>query len=166
MAKKTTIEGKTAQTILQQPTVVTVGGRQYKVAPPSTATLILASEAIAELPPVTMEAENVVNEALYYAKYCRPIGDIVAILILGAREANKPSETEGRKWSWRRKGAETKRETLARELLELSPRDLQSLLAEVMQLMEIGDFFGVTAFLAAINLTRPTKADEQIARGQ
>lgn len=159
MAKKTTIEGKTAQTILQQPTTVTVGGRQYKVAPPSTATLILASEAIAELPHVTMETDNVVNEALYYAKYCRPIGDIVAILILGAREADKPNDTGGRKWSWRRKGAETKREALARELLEMSPRELQSLLAEVMQLMEIGDFFGVTTFLCGVNMTKRTRVE-------
>ena len=44
------IETKVAQTILQQPEEITVGDKVYKAAPPSAATLILASEAVARMP--------------------------------------------------------------------------------------------------------------------
>lgn len=84
MATKT-IEEKVAETILQKDIEVTVGGKKYKAAPASTATLILASEAVSRLPEINLDPEKVVEESLSVARECRPLGDIAAILILGAK---------------------------------------------------------------------------------
>ncbi|MCC8155482.1 MAG: hypothetical protein LIP01_15645 [Tannerellaceae bacterium] len=49
MAK--TIESKVADTILERKMKLEIGGKYYEVAPPTTATLILVSELVAQLPP-------------------------------------------------------------------------------------------------------------------
>ena len=80
-----TIEQTVAETILEQPFEVKVGEKSYQVAPASTATLILVSEAISQLPHIALDTEKVVEETLSIAKDCRILGDIAAILILGAK---------------------------------------------------------------------------------
>lgn len=79
-----TIEQTVAETILEQPFEVKVGEKSYQVASASTATLILVSEAISQLPHIALDTEMVVEETLSVAKDCRILGDIAAILILGA----------------------------------------------------------------------------------
>ncbi len=85
MAEEKTIEQKAAETILQTPVEVKVGSKTYMTAPPSTATLILASEAVSRLPHVVLDPKNVVKKACQSQKNCRALGDIVAIFILGAK---------------------------------------------------------------------------------
>ena len=80
-----TIEQTVAETILEQPFEVKVGEKSYQVASASTATLILVSEAISQLPHIALDTEKVVEETLSVAKDCRILGDIAAILILGAK---------------------------------------------------------------------------------
>ena len=97
------IEAQTASTILQKPEEVVVGNTTYKVAPPSTATLILMSEAVAKMPQVNLTAEKVVDESIYIAKDCRIEGEIVAIMILGAKgltETKKVRHTEEKRRLW------------------------------------------------------------------
>ena len=75
MATKT-IEEKVAETILQKDIEVTVGGKKYKAAPASTATLILASEAVSRLPEINLDPEKVVEESLSVApSFGRHCGD-------------------------------------------------------------------------------------------
>lgn len=176
----TTIEEKVAGTILQKDIEVTVGGKKYKAAPASTATLILASEAVSRLPKVNLNPEKVVEESLSVARECRPLGDIAAILILGAKdltETVKARQTveKRRLWGLVKWTEETEVEQvidrkaeLAKKLLEdLSPRALNLLVAQLLQKMELGDFFGLTTFLTEINLMRPTKVgNETTASGQ
>ncbi|MEG2281741.1 MAG: hypothetical protein RSB93_00770, partial [Rikenellaceae bacterium] len=81
MKKK--IENKVADTILQEPQEVEVGGVKYSVAPPTTATLIRVSELVSEMPHIKMTSKNILYEVLNVAKDCRVIGDIIAVLILG-----------------------------------------------------------------------------------
>ncbi len=176
----TTIEEKVAGTILQKDIEVTVGGKKYKAAPASTATLILASEAVSRLPKVNLNPEKVVEESLSVARECRPLGDIAAILILGAKnltETVKARQTveKRRLWGLVKWTEETEVEQvidrkaeLAKQLLEdLSPRALNLLVAQLLQKMELGDFFGLTTFLTEINLMRPTKVgNETTASGQ
>lgn len=78
------IETKVADTILQKPYRVQVGEETYTVAPPSIATIILASELIAQLPGLKLDTKQVMFESLFVAKDCKVLGDIVATLILGA----------------------------------------------------------------------------------
>lgn len=84
-----TIEQTVAETILEQPFEVKVGEKSYQVASASTATLILVSEAISQLPHIALDTEKVVEETLSVAKDCRILGDIAAILILGAKKSQK-----------------------------------------------------------------------------
>lgn len=53
------IETKVADTILQKPYRVQVGEETYTVAPPSIATIILASELIAQLPGLKLDTKQV-----------------------------------------------------------------------------------------------------------
>ncbi len=175
---KQTIETKVAQTILQQPEELEIGGKTYQVAPPSVATLILASEVVSLLPQVTLDEDKVVEETLSIAKDCRKLGDLLAILILGAKHINdkvERRETRRKRHLW---GlfhttetvtiTETAKEALSRELLEtVSPRDLNNAVSKIIYMLQIGDFFGLTTFLTGINLMRPTKVEtEPTASGQ
>ena len=160
------IEAKTASTILQKPEEVIVGNTTYKVAPPSTATLILVSEAVAKMPQVNLKSENIVDESLYVAKDCRIEGEIVAIMILGAKGLTETIRV--RKWGLiPRKITIDKKESLAKQLLEdIAPRELMNLTSRLLQGMQIADFFGLTTFLIEVNLLRQTKVVETTASGQ
>ena len=171
-----TIEEKVAQTILQQPLTIDVGDQQYQVAPPSTATLILVSAAVSRLPHLTLDQEQLVQEAINVAKDCQPIGEIVATLILGAKHVNDVVESyveTTRSYCFglfkrrvRNKVSVIKREALSRQLLEeLTPRELQSILVRILNAMEIGDFFGLTTFLLGVNTIKRTKVESQTASG-
>lgn len=155
-----TIEQKVAETILQKDNIVQVGTIHYRVAPPSIATLILASQYISKLPKIKLDDGRIVEESLRIARECKVIGDIVAILILGAKMANKNIISKLR--------YNNKRRRLAKKLLNnLTPNELYRLISDLLRHMEIGDFFGITTFLIDLNLTRPTKVvTETTASGQ
>ena len=176
-SKAMTMEEKVAETILQQPVKVTVAGREYTAAPPTVATMILVSAAVSRLPHLQLDSGKVLEESLAVAKDCQPLGDILATLILGAKHADDPVEmprakSKRRLFGRRKRKAKTvtvtARERLSRELLEeLSPRDLHSLTVQLLMKMQVSDFFGLTTFLTAINMTRPTKVvTGQTASGQ
>ena len=173
-----TIETKVSQTILQQQEEIVIGDQTYSIAPPSIATLILASEVVSHLPQDKLDENHIVEETLSIAKDCREIGDLAAILILGAGHINdrvERRETRRRSLLW---GlfhtertviiTETAKEALSRELLEnTTPRDLHNAIARIILKMQVGDFFGLTTFLTEINLIRPTKVvTDPTASGQ
>lgn len=158
-----TIEQKVAKEILQMPEEIKIGGRTYEAAPPSIATLILVSEAISQLPRLELDNDNVATGSLRTAKDCRKIGEILAVLLLGAKHIREGQEMpQGGlhrlfRWlSWRGR-KDTVEELSGRLLEELSPHELQSLLARLLARMELADFFALTTFLQEVNLTRPTK---------
>jgi len=165
-----TIEQKVAEAILQKEVKVKVGDKKYTAAPPSTATLILVSEAVSRLPHIKLDPDNVVGECLSVAKQCRELGDVAAILLLGARHINdtvRTQQTEEKRYLWglirRRRTVireESQKDAVAREVLEtLTPSELNTLIAQLLQGMELGDFFGLTTFLTEINLLRQTKVE-------
>jgi hypothetical protein len=174
-----TVEQKVAQAVLQQPEDIKVGDKIYKFYPPSTATLILASEAISQLPQLKLDEKKLAEECLYAAKDCRKVGEIVAIFLLGAKhltETVKAPQTKEKRLFW---GLLRFKETvevetvidrkaeLTRQLLEdLTPRQLHTLSAQLLQRMQLADFFALTTFLIEINLLRQTKVEETTAFGQ
>lgn len=158
-----TTERKAAGTILGVPQTVELGGRTYSVAPPTLGTLMEVSAAISELPAIDRNAGNVAAESLAKAADCGALGDIAAILILGGREYRQAGDTRHKAWKRRffpnREKGRTKGEALAEELRQgVGPAELQRFLAGQLSRMELGDFFGLTAFLAEVNLLRPTRA--------
>lgn len=168
-----TIEQRVGATLLQQPRQIEVAGKTYSVAPPTIATLILASEAISLLPQERLDDQHIVEETLRIAKDCRVLGDILAILILGAKGLTEERTTEERTLFGLRRRRTTRtidrKRELADELLEaLAPRDLWRLISELLRDMQLGDFFGATTSLLEVNLTKATRgvATETTARGQ
>lgn len=151
-------EARTADTMLQRPVTVTIGGRDYEAAPPSLATLMLASEAIAELPPVPPSPDNVLSSCLGMARHCGPIARVLAILILGARDCC-PRAPRRQWWQLHRRDTAPDPVTaLARRIAtEATPRQLNDMAAQLLGGMQVGDFFALTTFLAEANMTRPTK---------
>ena len=88
------IESRVADTVLQRPEEIKIGDRTYTVAPPSVATLILVSEAVSRMPAIDIDRNRIVQGTLAGAKDCRPLGEILAIMILGAKALSgrqKPS---------------------------------------------------------------------------
>ena len=162
-----TLEQRAAETLLQKGKDVTIGGKTYRIAPPSIATLILVSEAISHLPAVKTDTEQVTEEVLARAGGSAPIGDALAVFILGAKRIRAQEEQREReaaprhRWWQRRKTvapAESEREALARTILEeLTPRETFTLFASVLREMQLTDFFGLTTFLSDVNLLRATR---------
>lgn len=165
----TDIEQRVASAILERKdTAIEVDGRQYKIAPPSIATLILISEIVATLPVIdrtTVLKEQVVAYVLHYAKDYKALGQIAAILILGAK-ACKDSSTS----RWNRilrffhLRAKTEQEQLAEAiLLNVRPTILFDTIVQRLQDMEISTFFAITTSLSEANILRPTK---EVAEGK
>lgn len=166
------IEKRVAETILQQPKEIKVGSKTYAVAPPSVATIILVSQYVAQLPALKFDEKRLMEDILGAAKDCSALGDIAAVLLLGAKNCK---ETIRRKTFVREPRffglLHTTREVeiedvvdrktpLAAELLEtLSPSELYALCTQILGTLQLADFFGLTTFLCEINLTRPTKVD-------
>jgi hypothetical protein len=178
MENRNTIEQQVAGTLLEREDTITYRDREYTIAPPSVATLVLASEVVSKLPHVKLDEEHVVEDSLRIAKDCTLLGDLAAVLLLGAKHIDdkvKSPQIEEKRLLWglfrihrNTQKTITRREQLAKELLEeLTPTELGNLLARVIQKMQIADFFGLTTFLTEINLTRPTKVEtEATASGQ
>lgn len=166
------VESKVADTILQKSKTVDIGGEAFEVAPPTTATLILVSEEISLLPQIEVNKDtDVLTETLRIAKDCSFLGDIIAILILGANGLTEKKTIHKKSfWGLISKKEEitiNKQEELASFLLKhKSPKELNELFAELILGMEIGDFFGLTTSLIEINLIKPTREVGTTAFGQ
>ena len=167
MAQRT-IEQMVASAILQKATdKIELGGVVYPIADPSIATLILVSEIISTLPVVDKETpkELRVYSALHYAKEYSAIGDICAILILGAKNLREEKEIIEEKRIFglfpRKKKVKVivdKQAELSRLILDnIKPSTIFDLIIKRLQDMEIGHFFSITTSLSEANILKPTK---------
>lgn len=168
MEQNETIESRIAAAILEKPIgTIEIEGETYEIAPPSAATLILVSEYVAKLPIVKkVDKKEIISSVLYNARFYRPLGDIAAILILGAKNL---IEKQKKKIINRHFFGLIKRETeveevvnreqiLARQILEnVRPSIIYSIVIKRLQDMEIGSFFAITTSLSEANLLKPTK---------
>jgi hypothetical protein len=165
---KKTIESQTADTILQRPVTIEINGEKYEAAPPTTATLILVSELVAQLPAIKLDPENILHEALGIARDCHPLAEIVAVLILGAKNIRQKKTVVKRRFFGLIKDTHQITINRQKELAEtienhLSPRELYRATAELLTRMEIADFFAFTTSLTEINLTRATRVGTTVS---
>lgn len=163
-----TIEQQASKTILQQPIAVVIGDKEYQVAPPSTATLILVSEAISMLPMTEINPENVAFEGLAIAEHCKPIGDIMAILILGAKGVSETrTVTRKRFFGLLKRSTSTvvdrKAELAGKILEEMTPQQLHNAFNRIIGASQIAFFLGTITSLAAINLLKQTKTKTTVS---
>lgn len=165
MAENRTIEEKVKDTILAKGIKVQVGSKTYQVAPPTIATLILASEAVSRIPKFTLDPEKLVQECFYVARYTRFLGEIAAILILGAQRSELRAKTAQTGLFSRLRALFSHRRTqkavLADEiLLNLSPKAMFQVISQILATLELSDFFGLTTFLTEVNLLHQTRKVE------
>lgn len=171
MEHQETIESRVASAILEKPMAeIAIEGEVYKIASPSIATLILVSEIVASLPIVEkVSNDKVVYSVLYNARFFRPLGDIAAVLILGAKNLKEKRErTIEKRYLFgliRRKKTIVeevdRRKLLAKQIIEnVRPSVLFSIVIRRLEDMEISSFFGITTSLSEANLLTPTKEVE------
>lgn len=164
-----TTEERVAAALLQAPEEVELGGRRFRVAPPSVATLVRLSAVVSRLPRFEAGAasaggedaeargERMLQEVIARAEGCAAVGDAVAVLVLGARGY------DARRW-WRRRseGARLGAWLLARA----TPRELFNAFARLVWQMQVADFFAFTAFLQEANMLRGRAGTRTTASGQ
>jgi len=170
---KKTIESKVADTILEKEQNVIIGDKTYMVAPPSTATLILVSELVAQMPQIALDASDVAAESLKIARDCKVLGDIVAVMILGAKriKTRVTRRVKGKPLYFFIPTTQdeeiNEQAELATKILEdINPLDLNEMVFKLLGGLQISFFFSTSSFLIGINLTKATKQAETIQSGQ
>lgn len=135
------IEKKVADAILQRDQQITLHNVRFDVQQPTIATLIEISELVAQLPETEGQNPLAIMQDL---KNCEVVGKIFATLIMGVKK---------RKWyDFRYK---SRKERLSNWIVNnCTPNELCGLLGEVMKLMQLADFFVLTASLRGTSLTR------------
>lgn len=160
------IEQKVSETVLQKKHNVVIGGATYEVAPPSIATLILVSELVTRMPDYEPDREYILRDALVVAKDCKVLGEIVAVLVLGA-DGLIQERKETKTYLF---GAIKKEKTVSFDakacisntvLHQMSPKKVNEMVIDLLETMEIADFFQLTASLREVNLIRRTKEAEK-----
>lgn len=173
-----TLEKKVADAILERASdSITIDGKEYPIAPPSPATLILVSELVSTMPIVKRNSENALYEVLSTAKDLSVVGKIVATLILGAKRIKEHMKVtvahveHSKRWSWRKfrfvsSDSITTKEVeeldfLAEKILEeVTPETLLKVVIKRIGNMQVMDFFELTTSLSAVNLLKRTKEVE------
>lgn len=164
----TTIEQEVSAAILQKSIAsIEIDGKVYDVAPPSIATLILVSEIVSTLPVVeSVPKEQVLYSVLRHARDFRPLGEIAAVLILGAKGLQGTIdvvEEKTRLWGLLRtkkhvsRPVDLKAELADKILNGVRPSVLFKLIVARLNKMEVLDFFAITTSLSEANILRPTK---------
>ena len=152
--RKNNIESQAADVVFNRKMVVTVGERTFTLDRPTIATLIAASEVIAELPERQMDPERPLTESMAVAPDCEPVGRIAAILLLGARKGKSSSVLKEALWR-------LKTRRYGRELLgSLTPDEMKDLIFGILNGAKVDSFFGLTTSLIEVNLLRRSKAEE------
>lgn len=176
MKQNETIEQRVASAVLEKSTgVIEIEGKSYEIAPPSIATLILVSEIVSTLPIVEKcSQDQAVYSVLHHAKNFKKLGDIAAILILGAKSLTEERVVTFRPRFlfgllpafWKQKKTKkirvNRQEELASQiLLNVRPSVLFNVVIQRLKDMEIANFFAITTSLSEANLLKPTKEVDQ-----
>ena len=162
------IESRAADTILENKIgTVEIDGVKYDIAPPTVATLILVSQIISRLPVVErVTGAAVVNAVLHHAKDFDALGELAAVMILGAKNLTEKREvvTYTRKWFGLRRVKHVREEIIDRKsilaeriMLTLSPTELHNLIISRLNNLDIPSFFVITTSLSEANMLKPTR---------
>ena len=149
------MEEKVAQTLLEEPTTVTIGGEAYQVAPPSIFTLVRASKYISKIPTDTISEGNIFGSIIHNAEDYENIAWAISVIVLG----NDFTEVETYpKWQfWKRKKNVTKGENLVKKLMKAPIDEVSTAFFKVLGQMDIRAFFVITTSLKGMMITKPTK---------
>ena len=152
------MEEQVAQTLLEEPTTVTIGGEAYKVAPPSIFTLVRASKYISKIPTDTISEGNIFGSIIHNAEEYENIAWAISAILLGKKFTEIVTYP---KWQfWRKKNNVTKGEILAKKLINTPINEVSSAFFKVLGQIDIRAFFVITTSLNGMMITKPTKEVE------
>lgn len=157
------IETQTSNLLSDTPTTIVIGGATYQIAPPTFANLARISSEIAQLEIGTIDPAQLAEGVLREARHGYQLARIIATAI---------EETERTTWYqrlWRRLRERITRTTLADRIYRTAtPSEATQAFSEILQTLQLGDFFAITTFLSGARITRATKVETEIgatARG-
>lgn len=146
-----TIESQTADTILQSPKKISIGGKEYEIARPNIATLIEVSKLISTAPKIP-NSEDALVKSLAIAQDAGVLTEILALLIVGYKKSNSLLSY------YRKIKRKIKRKKLSIEICnELNNKEILDAIVELLTDMEVGFFLSIITFLNEVNLLRKTK---------
>ena len=152
------MEEQVAQTLLEEPTTVTIGGEAYKVAPPSIFTLVRASKYISKIPTDTINETNILGSIIHNAEEYENIAWAIAVILLGNHFTEIVTYP---KWQfWRKNKSVTKGEILSKKLMKAPINEVSTAFFKVLGQMDIRSFFVITTSLKGMMITKPTKEVE------
>ena len=133
------MEEKVAQTLLEEPTTVTIGGEAYQVAPPSIFTLVRASKYISKIPTDTISEGNILGSIIHNAEEYENIAWAISVILLGKDFTQIVTYP---KWQfWRKKKNVTKGELLAKKLINSPITEVSAAFLIVLAKISIRSFF-------------------------
>ena len=136
------MEEKVAQTLLEEPTTVTIGGEAYQVAPPSIFTLVRASKYISKIPTDTISEGNILGSIIHNAEEYENIAWAISVILLGKDFTQIVTYP---KWQfWRKKKNITKGELLAKKLINTPITEVSAAFFKVLGQIDIRAFFVIT----------------------
>ena len=152
------MEEQVAQTLLEEPITVTIGGEAYKVAPPSIFTLVRASKYISKIPTDTISEGNILGSIIHNAEEYENIAWAISVILLGKDFTQIVTYP---KWQfWRKKKNVTKGELLAKKLINTPITEVSAAFFKVLGQIDIRAFFVITTSLKGMMITKPTKEVE------
>lgn len=175
MKQNPTIEELVSGAVQQSPLgTFTIDGREYTVDRPRVRTLIIVSELISRLPGVNAGANSTaekITEALRVAKDCAVLGEIAAVLILGAKHLTEERKVTEKALFGLVKREKTvivdvRKELAEKLLLELSCDELKELIEECLVHLRVPGFFSLITSLYEVNLLKPTGEVKTTQSGQ
>ncbi|MBO7287324.1 MAG: hypothetical protein J6U85_03740 [Bacteroidales bacterium] len=157
------LEKKVVDCILQRQETITIGDKEYQLAPPTPATLILISELVATMPVIDKNNSDILSEVLCKAKDLSVLGQIAATLILGAKRIKERNHIILKTSPFRRKKVLEYDYISELILNEITNASLMKLITSRLNNMQIGDFFVLTTSLSEANLLKRTKEVEIVS---
>ena len=148
-----TTERKVAETILHQPKRIQIGGKNYRTAKITFASVVEVSAVISEIPDsITSGEENLVITTLKNAKDYDGAPKVIATMMCDTRLM-----LLGRfgHWMFHRRVSRLSK----RLMVSHTPNELNVAAQTLIKDTEIADFFSLSTFLAGINMTKATKVE-------
>lgn len=161
------MEEKVAETLLEVKKTITIGGECYQVAPPSIATLVLASKYISKIPSKEIDTESIFGSIMEYADNYQNVAKAIAVIILGYSNFDKKVIQEQKKRWWefifsleKEIPAETQGEILTNKLLNANIEEIAKEFLKIISVLDVKSFFVISTSLKGMNLTKETKTEE------
>lgn len=162
------MEKQVANTLLETPKIVQIGGRSYAITPPSIATMVLFSSYISEFKEAPTQEHNPVAWLMSQTDKLENIGWGLSAIVVGAKDFYRPVKPNFWRF-WQKKSPKTQGEKLAREINSAPIDEVLKVFFELLNFMRLHDFFQLTTSLTELNITKktqPTEVEKTTAFGQ